>query len=508
MSNRLPAVVVAVLATAGFGASEARASCAAPTPMFHGLDSFFLCDKSGPTGAFAYQQRDAAGVNTAAVDILCIAPDGTRCFGSGSGSVSQVTIETDWSNPGIAGCPVNPSGPQRVVIVVGGGGGLLSGFALIVSLSGADPDFGYIIEAAHRFDPATGLAFPLSCGETVVQVSASGGRVLLHFRHPPIHTDCDPESIGALFLTACRDAFSPGMSFGPVYTRVQPCSERVELRREFWTTTGVVPAADGWATIIQDASPPGYCTFIGGTTVVNGVETGVVTGFVLSNVDCTDIDGDGYVTCGGGGGDCDDHNPAVHPGATEICNGIDDDCDRVIDEEFDLDGDGIADCFDNCPAIANAGQENRDGDPMGDVCDNCPDVANPDQVDTDFDSIGDLCDNCPTIPNVNQDPCVCSDCGLPNVTISFSSPLGKGSGLVTWTSVREVDIIGFNVVEFTNKGERIQLNPALIRCEECITGVGHTYTYIIPKHRSGRNIFIEMLRVNGTIQVFGPAQRV
>jgi hypothetical protein len=34
------------------------------------------------------------------------------------------------------------------------------------------------------------------------------------------------------------------------------------------------------------------------------------------------------------------------------------------------------------------------------------------------------------------------------------------------------------------------------------------YTYIIPKHRSGRNIFIEMLRVNGTIQVFGPAQRI
>jgi hypothetical protein len=173
-----------------------------------------------------------------------------------------------------------------------------------------------------------------------------------------------------------------------------------------------------------------------------------------------------------------------------------------------MDNDGIADCFDNCPTVANPGHENRDGDPIGDVCDNCPDVANPDQIDTDFDSIGDLCDNCPTIPNVNQDPCVCSDCGLPFVTISFSSPLGKGSGLVTWSSVREIDLIGFNVVEYTNKGERIQLNMVLIRCEECITGIGHAYTYIIPKHRSGRNIFIEMLRVNGTIQVFGPAQRV
>ena len=41
-----------------------------------------------------------------------------------------------------------------------------------------------------------------------------------------------------------------------------------------------------------------------------------------------DADGDGFDYCR----ECDDDDATAHPGATELCNGLDDDCDGRIDD--------------------------------------------------------------------------------------------------------------------------------------------------------------------------------
>jgi hypothetical protein len=63
----------------------------------------------------------------------------------------------------------------------------------------------------------------------------------------------------------------------------------------------------------------------------------------------------------------------------------------------DSDGDGIDDADDNCPLVANPGQENEDGDRFGDACDPCPIEANDSPSDPDGDGLADSCDPHPTV---------------------------------------------------------------------------------------------------------------
>ena len=113
--------------------------------------------------------------------------------------------------------------------------------------------------------------------------------------------------------------------------------------------------------------------------------------------DCVDedADGDGF---GPLDGDCDDTNDAVYPGAPELCDGVDNDCDALVDgadgdavgADFDADGDpgpgcGGTDCDDSDPLV-NGFDDDGDGlSPCdGDCADADPDIyAGADDVPYD-----------------------------------------------------------------------------------------------------------------------------
>jgi len=81
--------------------------------------------------------------------------------------------------------------------------------------------------------------------------------------------------------------------------------------------------------------------------------------------------------------DCDDSDASVSPGAPEICDGLDNDCDKKTDEDFDADGDGHAPI-----GACDAGDDCDDGNPN--VFPGAPELCN-DTVDNDCDGEKSVC---------------------------------------------------------------------------------------------------------------------
>lgn len=113
--------------------------------------------------------------------------------------------------------------------------------------------------------------------------------------------------------------------------------------------------------------------------------------------------------------DCNDGNASVNPGATEVCNLIDDDCDGNIDEGFDVDNDGYTscngDCDDNNNAINPLASEVCNG-----IDDNCNGLTD---------------DNVPALPNVGAISGTATAC-LPGVAGSTSYSIASVVGATTY----------------------------------------------------------------------------
>jgi predicted CXXCH cytochrome family protein len=134
---------------------------------------------------------------------------------------------------------------------------------------------------------------------------------------------------------------------------------------------------------------------------------------------CTDNDGDTYAAerKGCGPQDCDDTDPAVNPGAAEVCDGKDTNCDGSRPwNDYDIDQDGYAVCAGDCndqDAAANPGATEICGDLIDNNCNNQTDETGCTCPDADGDGHpaafcgGDDCDD--SDPTVFQNCPGCTD---------------------------------------------------------------------------------------------------
>jgi len=112
--------------------------------------------------------------------------------------------------------------------------------------------------------------------------------------------------------------------------------------------------------------------------------------YLVMGTECWDVDWDGVNYCDG---DCDDQDSTVYPDAPHLCDDLDNDCDGVIEEEYDdLDGDGVGvcdgDCDDNEAAVYLGAAEVA----CDDLDNDCDGALHPDEVDQDGDGFS-ACEN-------------------------------------------------------------------------------------------------------------------
>ena len=221
--------------------------------------------------------------------------------------------------------------------------------------------------------------------------------------------DADPDCVG--LTTYYRDADGDG--YGDPNDSVDACT-----------------APAGYVDDNTDCDDTNAAVHPGATEVCNGIDDDCDT-LVDEGVTTTyyaDADGDGYGdpddsvdACTAPAGyvdnsdDCDDTNAAVHPGATEVCNGIDDNCDGEIDEGFakntyygDADGDGYGDpanTTEACAAPAGYVDDNTD-------CDDTNAAVNPGASEVPDDGIDNNCNGV-----IDEDFCLNLNAGWNFVSI-------------------------------------------------------------------------------------------
>ena len=116
------------------------------------------------------------------------------------------------------------------------------------------------------------------------------------------------------------------------------------------------------------------------------------------SADCPDADSDGYADDSCGGNDCDDADAAVNPEAAEVCDDVDNDCNGDTDEGFPDKGTACdGDDEDTCPNgtwVCNAAGDDLEctnDAPSFEACDGLDNDCDGD-VDEDWPDLEEPCD--------------------------------------------------------------------------------------------------------------------
>ncbi|MEJ7681429.1 MAG: GEVED domain-containing protein [Segetibacter sp.] len=207
-----------------------------------------------------------------------------------------------------------------------------------------------------------------------------------------------------------------------------------------------------------------------------------------------DNDGDGYdngsvTVCYGqsmpanfsattSGRDCDDTEASVHPGAAEVCNGIDDDCDGQTDEglpqhtyylDSDGDGYGSSNTTTTCSSAAPQGYAARGGD-----CNDANAAVNPGKAEICGNSID---DNCNGQVDENCGPCA-------NATGFTTTNITTTSATFNWTA--SATLVQWQVqYKSTNQGSK-WVDVAVASSSRSVTITGLKARSVLPMAHPGK----------------------
>jgi|GEM_PF-6032535 len=399
------------------------------------------------------------------------------------------------------------------VIVCGGGisitsstgaGGTISPSGVVSYEAGDTPTYTFTPDCGYEISSVTvnGSPVAIASSYTFSPLVSSGSISVTYTLKTEIcngiDDDCDGSVDEGLLTTYYQD--TDGDGYGNSAVSVQACSAPL----------GFVLNGDDCNDLNGDVNP-------GVTEICNGLDDdcdgSVDEGLLTIYYQDTDGDGygsdantvqacsapDGYVTAGG---DCNDNNNAVHPFATEVCNGIDDDCDGNIDNGLNLSECEICEEGTLTTLPEMDWYEDADGDGFGNVevvIANCiqPDgyVSNNGDCDDNDNEVTNLCfviitssaNSGGTITpmgdtNVNQGDSqtytIVPDCGYEITDVLVN---GNSVGVVTSYTFENVESNQTISVVFTLKAEvcngvdddcdgNIDNVPNLSECQLCQEG--------------------------------------